>query len=168
MTPFFVICENGLNRDEQALRHLLGRRDLRVTPRKGETLDDRSARLVEREFERRGEKLVLVMHRDADGLTWKNRKQLVEQWFKASRLDRFASQLVVCTPEPCIERWLCLGAGLSHRSRQTQRPCDPWKKAWEKPSKPEHHRLPLALERLRLKPPPDLADFLLQLDAAGD
>jgi hypothetical protein len=160
---FYVICENGLNRDERVLRLLLANRDVKVTSREGETLDDRSARLVEREFLRRGEKFVLVIHRDADAMPWKKRKAMIETWFKKHKLQRFATRLLACVPEPCTERWLCLGAGLKHQSRQTQRPCDPWKETWEKQSAPEHHRLEASVANLVKQPPPELADFLSSL-----
>lgn len=167
MSLHLVICENGLKRDENALRVLLGDRDLRVIPLDGgETLSDRSARLVKREFERqREERLVLVVHRDADTEPWRRRRARVVEWFKEQRLSRFARALVPVVPDPCIERWLCLGAGLTARARGTVRPCDPWKRSWEQPRPPEHLRLPDAMRGLLARPPEDLQQVLADLAA---
>lgn len=162
MSFLLVICENGLNRDENVLRALLGNRELRVLKADGETLTDRSARLVEREFSRRRERFSLVLHRDADELRWRDREATVVEWFRRHRLSRYVAALHPLVPEPCVERWLCLGEELQPRRRRskTTRPCDPWKLAWESAAKPEHLRLKTAVERLRQSPPPELRAFL--------
>lgn len=165
MSFFLVVCENGLNRDENVLRRLLGGRDLKILKLDGETLQPRTVRLVEREYARRGQQFTLVLHRDADDRPWRDRREQVRRWFTQHQLQRFARRLVPVVPEPCVERWLCIGAGLPVRRTSALRPCEPYKRAWEGPRRSEHLRLQEAIDRAARSPPEDLAEVLRELGA---
>lgn len=159
-----VLCENDLNRDGNVLRQVLDPRPVRVLPCLGETLDARAARLVQRNAAALASsrpKPVLVVHRDADESTVSERRRQIDAWLSEHDLGRLVHAVVPCIPDPCIERWLCAGARLKVRAEQTIRPCEPWKKCWERAPGPEWRRLEAAVLQLLEHPAPkDFAEFL--------
>jgi len=165
---FVVLCENGLNRDENLLRGLLQPRATRIIPCLGPSLDDKAARVFVRVAQASGTRVVLVVHRDADDESLNQRYREIDSWIKRHDLAKYMSRLVRCVPVPCSERWLCFGAGLRVESKSTVSSCSPWKKRWEKERAPEWQRLEAAIGPLRAKGAalPDFAKFLAELGAS--
>lgn len=175
--PFPValaVCENDLRRDLTFLKEFAGSQvDLRVTPLGGGTLDDGVVRLLARQVDSFSEAdltvQAIVVHHDADRTSHRGRVKAVTGWFERSSLREKGAKLVACVPAPCIERWLCIGEGLSARSANPAVGCEPWKKAWS-------GRKGIDLDRVRdvarsarttLTTLPDFAAFLDAWRAAG-
>jgi hypothetical protein len=129
------ICENDLRFDLTFLKEFAGPRvDLKVTPIRGGTLDAKTARLVVRQVEAmRSVGLpvkAVVVHHDVDRAGFDHRVTEIEKWYGKNRLDRLDLSLVVCAPDPCIERWLCILEGRVARNAKPSAGGDPWKRAW--------------------------------------
>jgi hypothetical protein len=112
------ICENDLRFDLTFLKEFAAPAvDLRVTPVRGGTLNAKTARLVERQATAmkaaRLSVCALVVHHDVDRSSHGHRIKAVRRWFKNNGLGKHGLALVVCAPDPCLERWLCLAEGIA-------------------------------------------------------
>jgi len=131
------ICEDELRFDLTFLKAFAGQTvDLRVTPIRGGTLDGKAARLVTRQISAMQEVglpvQAVVVHHDADKASFRHRVSQIESWFQSNRFARKGLSLVVCAPDPCLERWLCTieGHRASIRGTRPSSGCRPWKQAW--------------------------------------
>lgn len=133
----FGLCENDLQRDQEFLRAFaeLNHVDLRLTPMRGPVLTDAGARLLARRLSAAAAERVhvtaVLLHADADTVGCSKRRSEAQQWAKRHQL---APPLIVCSPDPCLERWLCRCLGLKGKSAPAVSPCDGWKKSWSKPT----------------------------------
>jgi hypothetical protein len=170
-----AICENGLSRDLEFLKSFARRHvDLRVTPVGGGTLGPKVARVLRGQVQSMTDNgltvSAVVVHHDVDRRSLAARRQEVSDWFRSSGLGQLGCSLVVCAPDPCIERWLCLSFELPRPSRA--RPsdgCAPWKRTWEKGKGPDLSRVREAAARAhdRLNGEPDFSAFLDDWQKAG-
>jgi hypothetical protein len=131
------ICEDDLKLDLTFLKAFAPEGvDLRVSPLRGETLTARAARLVRGQVEAaRGSGLdvrAVVVHHDVDRASLAHRVREIERWHKCHRLGEMDLALVICAPDPCLERWLCILEGLTRKVRKASPSAggEPWKLAW--------------------------------------
>ena len=169
------ICENDLRFDLTFLKEFAAPAvDLRVTPVRGGTLNAKTARLVERQATAmkaaRLSVCALVVHHDVDRSSHGHRIKAVRRWFKNNGLGKHGLALVVCAPDPCLERWLCLAEGIHGRVRGTKPSAggEPWKVAWNPRKGIALDRVRAAAKRARkaLRGQPDFAAFLAEWSQA--
>jgi hypothetical protein len=133
------ICEDDLKLDLTFLKAFAGPGvDLRMNPLHGGPLEGKAARIIRGQVEAmRGAGIpvrAVVVHHDVDRASLGHRVQEIERWYRRHRLGEMDLALVVCAPDPCLERWLCLLEGLERRVRKTSPSAggDPWKLAWSR------------------------------------
>jgi hypothetical protein len=170
-----AVCENDLKRDLTFLKAFAGQSvDLRVTPIRGGTLNERVARVIAHQLEaavKAGLKpQAIVVHQDVDRRSLAASQASVRRWFDAARFAERGCRLVTCTPEPCIERWLCVAARLGAvRGASPSGGCQPWKAAWSKRKEPDLDRVRKAAAEARtaLRGLPDFDAFFDSWVVAG-
>lgn len=129
----FGLCENDLQRDQEFLRAFAERDqiDLKLVPLKGPVLTDAGARLLSKRLSAAAEAglevAAILLHADADTVGADRRRRQALDW--ATRLH-LQVPVIVCSPDPCLERWLCRCLELKGKSAPAASPCDGWKKGW--------------------------------------
>jgi hypothetical protein len=168
------ICEDDLKYDLTFLKAFAGRMvDLRVTPLRGGTLEAKAARLVGRQAETmRASGLpvsAVIVHHDVDRASFVHRAGEIERWFQRHGLAGAQLSLVVCAPDPCLERWLCLIEGLKASNAKPSAGGEPWKRAWTRGKGIPLDRVRAAAARARdvLRGQPDFDRFLADWQDAG-
>ena len=76
----------------------------------------------------------VVIHHDVDRSSLANRRALVDTWFKDNLFHEHGLHLVICAPDPCLERWLCICEGSQTRVKAAKPSAggEPWKHLWNK------------------------------------
>lgn len=170
-----AICENDLKRDLTFLKAFAGPRvDLRVTPVHGVTLSPGHVRLLERQMDAAiaaglAPRAILV-HSDVDRGSYVGHRREIQEWFDATSFRHRGCKLIACTPNPCIERWLCGASGLTRaKNARPSAGCDPWKAVWSRGKAPDLERVRrAALEaRKALRQDESFAAFYAEWVAAG-
>jgi hypothetical protein len=160
-----AVCEDDLRRDLTFLKAFAGKyTEIQISPLHGDSLTPRAARLlvgqVHSKTEAGFEVSAIIVHRDADTVALRRRREAAKRWFEDSGLSRLVPKLVVCAPVPCIERWLCESGAAKPRATRAKPSlgCKPWKDAWERGSGIDLDRVRLAAEAAR-RSLTHLADF---------
>jgi hypothetical protein len=171
-----AICEDDLRFDQTFLKAFSGISvDLRVTPVHGGTLSTKTARLVTRQLDAMSDAGIpvatVVVHHDVDRSSLEHRVAEINDWFHAGGFGKRGLSLVVCSPEPCLERWLCICEGTHSRVRapKPSAGCDPWKDIWHRGKGIPLDRVRRAAEKARitLRGQPDFDRFYADWMNAG-
>jgi hypothetical protein len=171
-----AICENDLRLDQTFLKAFAGNTvNLRVTPLHGGTLSGGTIRLVGRQIDAMRKAGVpvgaVVVHHDVDRASLAHRRAEVERWFASGSLRGQGLTLVICAPEPSLERWLCICEGIHSRVKGAKPSAggDPWKDLWKKGKGITLDRVRGAAQRAReaLRGQPDFDRFYEDWKAAG-
>ncbi|MEW6434348.1 MAG: hypothetical protein AB1730_22845 [Myxococcota bacterium] len=160
----FGLCENDLQRDQEFLRAYaeVDQVDLKLVPLSGPVLTDGAARLLSRRLAAAAnagvEIAAVLLHTDADTVGAAKRRKQAQQW--AQRLG-FKVPVIVCCPDPCLERWLCRCQDLKGASAPAASPCDGWKKGWSRSKGVDLDRVRSAarIARAALRGLPDFDEF---------
>jgi hypothetical protein len=171
-----AICEDDLRLDQTFLKAFAGDCvDLRVTPVYGGTLNDKTGRVVTRQLEAMRAAGIavsaLVVHHDVDRAGLEHRLAEIKGWFDKSGFPQRELSLVSCTPDPCLERWLCLCEGTQSgvRSAKPSAGGAPWKNLWNRGKGITLDRVRDAAQRARraLRGQDDFERFYRSWKAAG-
>jgi hypothetical protein len=171
-----AICEDDLKLDQTFLKAFAGNAvDLRVTPVRGGTLGAKTVRLIARQLDAMTSAGIdvrtVVVHHDVDRTSLQHRVAEIQQWFNAPVLRKRDLSLVVCAPNPCLERWLCICEGSQARVKSAKPSAggDPWKALWNKGKGIPLDRVHKAAERARTCLPgqPDFDRFYADWRSAG-
>ena len=113
----------------------------------------------------------VVVHHDVDRSSLAHRRAEIEKWFDDGTLCKQGFSLVICTPDPCLERWLCMCEGTQTRVKggKPGAGCDPWKALWNKGKGIPLDRVRDAASRARvaLRGQPDFDRFYEDWKSAG-
>ncbi len=131
------VCENELLRGNTFLKTFGGVRvSLKLTPHHG-TLGDKAARIIRKDLEAAlGAGMVVkavLIHQDVDRVGLAGRRKQLQDWYQ-EHVDGGGPALVLCTPDPCTERWLCACCQPPRAAKKANPAagCDPWKHAWRR------------------------------------